>query len=132
MTGSAPKFTVHGWIWGADGKRDFWLKDLGERGHPAYCVPQEVLIPVYPQEAQLGATPTKTTIIRSAPPSLKEGRQSEGFTRLRRVSAVNAGVPAGSPPPQFIGNDRARDPLSSNGDPEPAGYRPVDDSDIPF
>jgi hypothetical protein len=41
LTGQIPTFTVRGWIFGADGKRqEFWRTDTGR---PAYFVPQSVL-----------------------------------------------------------------------------------------
>jgi hypothetical protein len=43
MTGNGPEFMYHGWMWGRDAKREEWWDDKGERGQPAFWVPQEFL-----------------------------------------------------------------------------------------
>ena len=42
VTGTIPDFTVHGWIYGKDAKRDEWSQEYGGRP-PAYFVPDEAL-----------------------------------------------------------------------------------------
>jgi hypothetical protein len=37
------EFWIHGWLTGAECMRDEWKKDHGNRGHPAWFVPKEVL-----------------------------------------------------------------------------------------
>jgi hypothetical protein len=46
VTGIAPSFLVHGWRFARDCRRDEWLKDYGERGHPCWGVPQAALMPI--------------------------------------------------------------------------------------
>jgi len=41
LTGAAPSFTVRGWIWGRDAKRDQWWLEQFKR--PAFFVPQDAL-----------------------------------------------------------------------------------------
>lgn len=45
VTGRAPDFVVHGWIWGRDAKQARWLRDYGGHG-PAFFVPKEALRPI--------------------------------------------------------------------------------------
>lgn len=58
VTGVAPEFLVHGWVWGEEAKRKEWLRDYGGRP-PAYFVPQAVLNPLeallWPVDAESGA-----------------------------------------------------------------------------
>lgn len=49
VTGTPPSFRVHGWIRGADAKRQEWFKSLGRA--PAYFVPQEALRPLTERKA---------------------------------------------------------------------------------
>lgn len=39
------EYTLRGWIWGDEGKKDRWWRD-GEKGRPAFWVPQRALRPV--------------------------------------------------------------------------------------
>ena len=43
VTGSVPNYRIVGWILGKDAKNSTWYKDIGNRSHPAYFVPQEYL-----------------------------------------------------------------------------------------
>lgn len=43
VIGVVPNFEVVGWMYGAEGKEEKWLKDPGNRGSPAYFVPREAL-----------------------------------------------------------------------------------------
>lgn len=42
VTGTCPEFRVHGWMWGADAKRQEWLQTHGNRP-AAYFVPKDAL-----------------------------------------------------------------------------------------
>lgn len=45
VTGTLPKFKVHGWLKGKDAKQPKWLQDYGNRP-PAYFVPNSALQPI--------------------------------------------------------------------------------------
>ena len=45
VTGHAPRYTVRGWIYGRDAKREDWRQTYGG-GVPAYFVPQSALRPL--------------------------------------------------------------------------------------
>lgn len=50
VTGSIPRFQVHGWMRGRDAKRPEWLKEHGGRA-PAWFVPQAQLHPLVELDA---------------------------------------------------------------------------------
>lgn len=43
VTGELPRFTIHGWISGADAKNPAYWDDPTGRGRPAFFVPRDVL-----------------------------------------------------------------------------------------
>ena len=45
VTGKAPHYQAHGWMFGGAAKQDEWLKDYGNHG-PAWFVPQDALAPL--------------------------------------------------------------------------------------
>jgi hypothetical protein len=46
ITGSFFVYTIRGWIWGKDGKKDEYWGDKFNTGRPAFWVPQDVLNPI--------------------------------------------------------------------------------------
>lgn len=48
LTGYNGQYTIRGWMFGKDCKRDEWL-DEPQKGRPCYCVPQNVLNRTYPE-----------------------------------------------------------------------------------
>lgn len=46
VTGRFPRFTVHGWCYGREGKLEAFWQDRANNGRPCYFVPNDVLRPL--------------------------------------------------------------------------------------
>lgn len=50
VTGDGPVFQVHGWVLGAEAKRQEWRRDRGARGKPCFWVPRSSLTSIILEE----------------------------------------------------------------------------------